>query len=97
MFARYVEFEIVTVQLDSFITALRKGADESVEQEAGCQLLDMCQDRQLPSSLFLYENYNAELALTAHKQATHLEAFNHVSDGVLAHQPVRLLKLSSQH
>lgn len=45
MFVVCVEFEIEPGQTDVFLAALRKNAEQSFNQEVGCQQFDVCQDR----------------------------------------------------
>ena len=54
MFVVCVEFEIESGQTDVFMAAARTNAEQSFNQEVGCQQFDVCQDRQIPNSIFLY-------------------------------------------
>ena len=52
MFVVCVEFEIEPGQTDVFMAAVRTNAEQSFNQEVGCQQFDVCQDRQFPNSIF---------------------------------------------
>ena len=58
MFVVCVEFQIEPGQTDVFLAAVRKNAEQSFNQEVGCQQFDVCQDRHFPNSVFLYEVYD---------------------------------------
>ena len=66
-----VEFEIEPSQTDVFMAAVRINGEQSLHQEAGCQIFDICQDRQVPNSIFLYEVYNDEVVFEKHKLTLH--------------------------
>ena len=62
MFVVCVEFEIESGQTDVFMAAVRTNAEQSFNQEEGCQQFDVYLDRQFPNSVFLYEVYDDEAA-----------------------------------
>ena len=97
MFVVCVEFEVEPGQIDVFMAAVRKNAVESFKQEVGCQQFDVCQDRQSPNYLFLYEVYDDEAAFETHKIIPHYGAFNHAVSGIVMNKSVRLLNLKSQN
>ena len=45
MFVVCVEFQIAPGQTDVFLAAVRTNAEQSFNQEVGCQQFDVCQDR----------------------------------------------------
>ena len=97
MFVVCVEFEIEPGQTDVFMAAVRTNAEQSFNQEVGCQQFDVCQDRQFPNSVFLYEVYDDEAAFEAHKLTLHYGAFNQAIDGMVVNKSIRLLNLASQN
>ena len=92
-----VEFEIEPGQKDLFMTAVRTNAKQSFHQEAGCQQFDVCQDRQFPNFVFLYEVYDDEVAFEKHKLTLHYDAFNQAIGGMVVNKSIRLLNLDSQN
>ena len=54
-----------------FIAAVRINVEQSFHQERGCQIFDICQDRQFLDSIFLYEVYDDEVAFEKHKLTLH--------------------------
>ena len=97
MFVVCVEFEIEPGQIDVFMAAVRTNAEQSFNQEVGCQQFDVCQDTQFPNSVFLYEVYDDEAAFETHKLTTHYLAFNQVTDGMVLNKSIRLFNLDSQN
>lgn len=97
MFVVCVEFAIEPGQTDAFMAAVRTNAEQSFHQEVGCHQFDVCQDRQFPNSVFLYEVYEDEVAFETHKLTLHYGAFNQATDGMVGKKSIRLLNLDSQH
>ena len=97
MFVVCVEFQIEPGQTDAFLAAVRKNAEQSFNQEVGCQQFDVCQDRQIPNSIFLYEVYDDEAAFETHKLTPHFGAFNQAIGGIVVNKVIRILNLASQN
>jgi quinol monooxygenase YgiN len=97
MFVVCVEFEIEPNQTDVFMTAARINAEQSFNQEVGCQQFDVCQDRDFPNSVFLYEVYDDEAAFETHKLTQHYVSFNQAIVGMVVNKSIRLLNLDSQN
>ena len=97
MFVVCVEFEIEPGQTDVFMGAVRTNAEQSSQQEVGCQQFDVCQNRQFPNFVFLYEVYDDEAAFETHKRTMHYLAFNQVTGGMVVNKSIRLLNLDSQN
>ena len=92
-----VEFEIEPGQLDVFMAAVPTNAEQSFHQEVGCQQFDVCQDKQFPNSVFLYEVYDDEAAFEAHKLTLHYGAFYQATGGMVVNKSIRFLNLDSQN
>ena len=97
MFVVFVEFEIEPGQTDVFMAAVRTNAEHSFNQEVGCQQFDVCQDRQFPNYVFLYEVYDDEAAFETHKLTQHYVSFNQAIVGMVVNKSIRLLNLDSQN
>ena len=92
-----VEFEIEPGQTDLFMTAVRTNAEQSFNQEVGCQQFDVCHDIQFPNSVFLYEVYDDEAAFETHKRTQHYDAFNQAIGGIVMNKSIRFWNLDSQN
>ena len=92
-----VDFEIEPGQTDVFMAAARANAEQSFTQEVGCQQFDVCQYRQSPNSVFLYEVYDDEAAFETHKLTLHYSAFNQATGGMVVKKSIRLFILDSQN
>ena len=92
-----VEFEIEPGQTDVFMAAARTNAEQSFYQEVGCQQFDVCQDRNSPSFVFLYEVYDDQAAFETHKLTLHYGAFNQAVNGMVVNKSIRILNLDSQN
>ena len=97
MFVVCVEFEIEPGQTDVFMAAVRTNAKQSFNQEVGCRQLDVCDDRQIPNSVFLYEVYDDEAAFEAHKLTLHYGAFYQATGGMVVNKSIRFMNLDSQN
>ena len=91
MFLVCVEFETDPNQTDAFMAAVSTNGEQSFKQKSGCQQFDVCQDRQLPNSVFLFEFYDDEAAFETHKLTLHYGAFNHASGGMVVNKSICLL------
>ena len=92
-----VEFEIEPGQNDVFMATVRTNAEQSFNEEVGCQQFDVCQDRQFPNSSLWYEVYDDEAAFVTHKLTSHYSAFNQATCGIDENKSIRLLNLDSQN
>ena len=92
-----IDFGIEPGQTDVFLAAVRTNAEQSLNQELGCQQFNVCQDRQIPNSVFLYEVYDDGVAFKKHKLKLHHGAFNRAIGGMVVKKSIRLLNLYSQN
>lgn len=79
MFAVCATFIIKQGEINKFIEAVKIDAASSVELEAGCHRFDVCQSRDNPLEVFLYEVYDDEAAFAVHKTMPHYAEFGAVS------------------
>ena len=61
--------------VDAFRARLERHARTSVEREEGCQRFDVHQETRDPALFFLYEVYEDEAALEAHRASEHYKSF----------------------
>ena len=71
MISIFVTINIKPAYKDSFISAVLDDAVGSVRDEPGCFRFDVLQDESNPNRIHLYEVYQDEAALDAHRQAPH--------------------------
>ena len=71
MISIFVTINIKPGYKDSFVTAVLDDAIGSVRDEPGCFRFDVLQDESNPNRIHLYEVYQDEAALEAHRQAPH--------------------------
>ena len=76
MFVVTVIFVIKPGDLDDFIPVMIRQAHNSLTREEGCLQFDVCQDRDQPERVFLYEVYSNRAAFDAHLQTTHFLDFD---------------------
>lgn len=62
-----VFFEVKPAHVDAFKTVILAHANASLIEEPGCRQFDVAQDPIEPSSFFLYEIYDDDAALEAHR------------------------------
>ncbi len=91
MYVVTVEFRIVPGQMDSFLPKMRENARTSLDQEAGCQVFDVCRDPADPDVVFLYEVYDDEAAFQAHLASSHFKTFDAAVAALVADKQVRIL------
>ena len=70
MIVTIVHVEVKNEFIDLFIRATRSNHENSVS-EPGNFRFDILQDAQYPSKFILYEAYESEEAVAAHKQTAH--------------------------
>ena len=76
MFVVTVNFVIKPENLDDFIPAMTRQAHNSLTREQGCLQFDVCQDRQQPERIFLYEVYTDREAFDIHLETPHFLDFD---------------------
>lgn len=89
-----VEFRIKPAHVDDFARAIADNARQSVEQEPGCRLFDVCRDPGDPSLFFLYEVYDDDAAVQAHLGSPHFLHMNGLTAGWVDGKTVRKLQLT---
>ena len=71
MISIFVTIKIKPGYRDAFVEAVLDDALGSVRDEAGCFRFDVLQDDSDPNRIHLYEVYQDQAALEAHRQAPH--------------------------
>lgn len=89
-----VEFRIKPDHVEDFARAIAHNARESVAQEPGCRLFDVCRDPADPTLFFLYEIYDDEAAVQAHLKSPHFLHMDKQTVSWVAGKTVRKLTLA---
>ena len=71
---------------------MKKNASDSLVNEVGSHQLDIAQDQQNPTKIFLYELYDDAVAFELHKKASHYLEFNDAILGMVNKRSIRLLQ-----
>ncbi|MGF1561409.1 MAG: putative quinol monooxygenase [Geminicoccaceae bacterium] len=70
-----VRFTIKPDSVEAFRAAILIHAHNSLTKEPGCLRFDVCQDPKEPTTFFLYEAYQDEAAIEAHRASAHFAEF----------------------
>ncbi|MGP1615500.1 MAG: putative quinol monooxygenase [Pollutimonas bauzanensis] len=90
--ALIVEFKIKPEFVEDFALAIQKNAASALEHEAGCRYFDICRDPADASLFFLYELYENEDAIEAHRNSKHYQEFAALSTDWVAGKSVRKMR-----
>ena len=91
MLVNLVKVRVKPEQRQRFLDAIEHDALASERDEPGCLRFNVIQDRQDPNVYLLYEVYEDEKALDAHRAAPHFEVWRTASQEVLDGQPERTM------
>ncbi len=69
-----VDLEIAPDQIEPFIAALKENASATI-QELGCRQYDVLQSPTNPNQIFIYEVYENEAAVQAHRASEHFKKY----------------------
>jgi autoinducer 2-degrading protein len=76
VFVVTVNFQINEEHLEMFMAAMIRQAQNSLTREKDCLQFDVCQDRENPERVFLYEIYSDRAAFDAHLETPHFFDFD---------------------
>ena len=76
MFVVTVDFIIKRNFETAFVEAMNQQACNSLQKEEGCLQFDVCQDREDPRKIFLYEVYRDAEAFDVHLNTGHFLDFD---------------------
>lgn len=88
MYCIVVRSELKEGTRKAFLDAMLPNAEASVRDEPGCLVFDVIEDKTDPNTFHLYEIYESEAALAAHKETPHYAACRGVVNDLLAKQTV---------
>jgi (4S)-4-hydroxy-5-phosphonooxypentane-2,3-dione isomerase len=74
MYVNAVDLDIVPAERDNFLAAIKENG-AAAAQEPGCKRFDIVNLASDPNHFFLYEVYDNEAALKAHRETDHFKKF----------------------
>ena len=83
-----VELDIVPAEYEKFKAAILENAAASVK-EPGCRQFDVLFEDSDPHHVFLYEVYDDETALEAHRATAHFKKFRETTAPMIAKRVAR--------
>jgi (4S)-4-hydroxy-5-phosphonooxypentane-2,3-dione isomerase len=88
MFVNAVDLDIVPAERDNFIAAIKENAAASAK-EPGCHRFDILNLASDPNHFLLYEVYDNEAALKAHRETDHFKKFFAAAKNMVAKRDAR--------
>lgn len=76
MYVVVVEFVTHTSRMPAFVERVRQQARDSLREEAGCHVFDVCLNHDRADFVLLYEVYTDRAAFDAHLASAHFRAFD---------------------
>jgi quinol monooxygenase YgiN len=73
-YVQLVDYEIAPAELEKFIAALKENGAATIK-EAGCLQFDFSQSANNPNQIFIYEVYENEAAVQAHRDSDHFKKY----------------------
>lgn len=90
MLAIIVDLEAEPGKGDELRDAIQTQARDSLENEDGCRHFDVCADPENPDRFFLYELYDDQAAVEAHRQTPYYIKFRESIETVVKSRDLRL-------
>ncbi len=87
-YVQLVDYEIAPAELDKFIEALKENG-AATSKEAGCLQFDFSQSASNPNQIFIYEVYENEAAVQAHRATDHFKKYVATIKDIPAKRQVR--------
>ncbi len=88
--ASAVDLEIVPTELAKFLAALKENGAATIT-EPGCRRYDILQSTTNPNHIFIYEVYENEAAVQAHRATDHFKKYMAVTKDMVAKRQSRPL------
>lgn len=87
-----VDLVIVPSELPKFLDAIKENGANAVK-EPGCREFNITVLANNPNHVFLFEVYDNEAALEAHRQTPHFKKYQAATQGMVADRNVRALSV----
>jgi quinol monooxygenase YgiN len=88
MFVNAVDLDIVPAEREKFLAAITENGMASVK-EPGCRRFDILNLASDPNHFFLYEIYDNETALKAHRETAHFKKYAATAANMVAKREAR--------
>jgi quinol monooxygenase YgiN len=85
-----VELVIIPSEMPKFLEAIKENAANAVK-EPGCREFNVSMLANRPNHVFLYEVYDNEAALNAHRQTDHFKKYQTTTANMVADRNVRAM------
>jgi autoinducer 2-degrading protein len=73
-YVQLVDYEIAPAGFQKFIEALKENGVATIK-ETGCRQFDISQSASNPNQVFIYEGYEIEAAVQAHRASDHFKKY----------------------
>jgi (4S)-4-hydroxy-5-phosphonooxypentane-2,3-dione isomerase len=87
-----VDLVIVPSEMAKFVDAIKENGANAVK-EPGCREFNITVLNGNPNHVFLYEVYDNEAALEAHRQTPHFKKYQATTQGMVADRSVRAMSV----
>jgi (4S)-4-hydroxy-5-phosphonooxypentane-2,3-dione isomerase len=87
-----VDLVIVPAEMPKFLEAIKENGANAVK-EPGCREFNITVLASNPNHVFLYEVYDNEAALEAHRQTPHFKKYQAATQGMVADRNVRAMSV----
>jgi autoinducer 2-degrading protein len=88
MYVNAVELDIVPAERENFLAAIKENG-AAAAKEPGCRRFDILNLASDPNHFLLYEVYDNEAALKAHRETEHFKKYIAVAGKMIAKRDVR--------
>ena len=87
-YVQLVDYEISPVELEKFIEALKENGAATIK-EPGCLQFDFSQSATNPNQIFIYEVYENETAVQAHRNSDHFKKYVAATKDMAVNRQIR--------
>ena len=88
-FAIIVKFTLKPGMADAFQPLILENAVASVRDESNCRQFQVLNDEQNSDIIFLYEVYDVEAALGAHRETPHFKKFIETASDMISEREIQ--------
>jgi (4S)-4-hydroxy-5-phosphonooxypentane-2,3-dione isomerase len=92
LYINAVDLVIVPAEMPKYLEAIKENAANAVK-EPGCREFNVTVLASNPNHVFLYEVYDNEAALEAHRQTEHFKKYAAVTKNMVADRSVRAMSV----
>jgi quinol monooxygenase YgiN len=92
MYVNAVDLDILPAERDNFLAAIQENG-AAAAKEPGCKRFDILNVASDPNHFFLYEVYDDEAALKAHRETDHFKKFAAAAAKMVAKREVRAMSV----